>query len=192
MSGAYEHNWAKHMDAPDATLEGAFARWQNRLPLYNLRLNNLSAAIIRAQIPEIAHRVRAGRSNHDHVAARLDASAWFSVPRALAGEERAPDSIQFNLVRLDEREISAFVEETAARGITVQVFGQSTDNARAFWNWGFLPGGVPDLPRTRAMLMRACDVRLPARLTRAECDVIAETLLVAAETVTGGRRAYGT
>jgi hypothetical protein len=42
------------------------------------------------------------------------------------------------------------------------------------------------------MLMRACDVRLPARLTRAECDVIAETLLVAAETVTGGRRAYGT
>ncbi|MET4126962.1 aminotransferase class I/II-fold pyridoxal phosphate-dependent enzyme [Roseovarius sp. MBR-6] len=192
MSGAYEHNWAKHMDAPDATLEGAFARWQNRLPLYNLRLNNLSAAIIRAQIPEIAHRVRAGRANHDHVAARLDASAWFSVPRALAGEERAPDSIQFNLVGLDEREISAFVEEAAARGIKVQVFGQSADNARAFWNWGFLPGGVPDLPRTRAMLMRACDVRLPARLTRAECDVIADTLLVAAETVTGARRAYGT
>ncbi|PKQ11117.1 MAG: aminotransferase [Alphaproteobacteria bacterium HGW-Alphaproteobacteria-1] len=192
MSGAYEHNWAKHMDVPDATLEGAFARWQNRLPLYNLRLNNLSAAIIRAQIPEIAHRVRAGRANHDHVAARLDASAWFSVPKPLAGEERAPDSIQFNLVGMDEAEIRAFAEEAAARGIKVQVFGQSTDNARAFWNWGFLPGGVPELPRTRAMLMRACDVRLPARLTRAECDVIADTLLVAAETVTGARRAYGT
>ena len=62
MSGAYEHNWAKHMAAPDPALDAAFARWQNRLPLYNLRLSNLSAAIIRAQLPEIAARVRAGRS----------------------------------------------------------------------------------------------------------------------------------
>jgi dTDP-4-amino-4,6-dideoxygalactose transaminase len=192
MSGAYEHNWAKHIGAPDAALEAAFARWQNRLPLYNMRLNNLSAAIIRAQIPEIARRVRAGRANHDHVAARLNASAWFSVPAALPGEERAPDSIQFNLVGMDEAESRAFVEEAAARGVKVQVFGLSTDNARAFWNWRFLPGGVPDLPQTRAMLMRACDVRLPARLTRAECDVIAGALVAAAAAVTGARRAYGT
>ena len=35
------------------------------------------------------------------------------------------------------------------------------------------------------MLMRACDVRLPARLTRAELDVISEILLDAAEAVMG-------
>jgi len=192
MSGAYEHNWAKHIGAPDAALEAAFARWQNRLPLYNMRLNNLSAAIIRAQIPEIARRVRAGRANHDHVAARLNASAWFTVPEALPGEERAPDSIQFNLVGMDGAESRAFVEEAAARGVKVQVFGLSTDNARAFWNWRFLPCGVPELPQTRAMLMRACDVRLPARLTRAECDAIAGALVAAAAAVTGARRAYGT
>ena len=34
-----------------------------------------------------------------------------------------------------------------------------------------------------SMLMRACDVRLPARLTHAECDAIADVLLAAAETV---------
>ncbi|MAU53811.1 MAG: aminotransferase [Roseovarius sp.] len=192
MSGAYEHNWAKHMAAPDPALEAAFARWQNRLPLYNLRLSNLSAAIIRAQLPEIPRRVRAGRANHDHVAARLDAAPWFSVPEALPGEERAPDSIQFNLLGLDESETRAFAEEAAARGVKVQVFGLSADNARAFWNWRFLPGGVPDLPRTRAMLMRACDVRLPARLTRAECDMMADILLSAAAAVMEGQRAYGT
>jgi dTDP-4-amino-4,6-dideoxygalactose transaminase len=48
MSGAYEHNWKKH-----PVLQDAFARWQNRLPLYNTRLNNLSAAVIRPQIAEI-------------------------------------------------------------------------------------------------------------------------------------------
>jgi dTDP-4-amino-4,6-dideoxygalactose transaminase len=192
MSGAYEHNWAKHIAAPDAALEAAFARWQNRLPLYNLRLSNLSAAIIRAQLPEIARRVRSGRANHDRVAARLQAAPWFSVPEALPGEERAPDSIQFNLVGMSDGETRDFAEAAAARGVKVQVFGQSADNARAFWNWGFLPGPAPDLPRTRAMLMRACDVRLPARLTQAECDAVAGVIVAAAEAVMGAPRAYGT
>jgi dTDP-4-amino-4,6-dideoxygalactose transaminase len=192
MSGAYEHNWAKHMDGPDPALDAAFAAWQNRLPLYNLRLSNLSAAIIRAQLPEVPARVRAGRANHDHVAARLGASPHLSVPAPLAGEERAPDSIQFNLVGLSDAEARDFAEGAAARGVKVQVFGQSADNARAFWNWGFLPGGTPDLPRTREMLMRACDVRLPARLSRAECDAVADILLAAMAGVTGARRAYGT
>lgn len=192
MSGAYEHNWAKHMDARDAGLEAAFARWQNKLPLYNLRLNNLSAAIIRPQLPEVARRVSCGRAGHDHVAGRLNTSRWLSVPDKLPPEARAPDSIQFNLVGLSDAETRAFTEAAAARGIKVQVFGLSTDNARAYWNWQFLPGETPDLPRTRAMLMRACDVRLPARLTRTELDFIADALISAAEDVMIPTRAYGT
>jgi dTDP-4-amino-4,6-dideoxygalactose transaminase len=192
MSGAYEHNWAKHVTGPDAALEAAFARWQNKLPLYNLRLNNLSAAIIRAQLGEIDRRVADGRANHDYMAARLNASPWLHVPDKLGPEQRAPDSIQFNLVGLDEAETRAFAAAAAARGVKVQVFGLSSDNARAFWNWQFIPGPLPELPRTRAMLMRACDARLPARLTRPELDVIADALTGAAEDVMGPARAYGT
>ena len=59
----------------------------------------------------------------------------------------------------------------------------SNDNARAVWNWQFL-GETPNLPKTRAMLMRACDVRLPARLSREECSAIADAVLAAADTVT--------
>ena len=64
-------------------------------------------------------------------------------------------------------------------GVSVQIFGLSPDNARAFWNWKFL-GDVPDLPVTRAMLARACDVRLPARLNQSELDFIADALIAAA------------
>lgn len=192
MSGAYEHNWAKHMTEDDAALKAAFAHWQNKLPLYNLRMGNLSAAIIRPQLGEVARRVRDGRANHDYVAARLNTSPWLQVPDKLPREERAPDSIQFNLVGLSDDDTNAFVEAAAARGIKVQVFGMSTDNARAFWNWGFLPEAPGDLPRTRAMLMRACDVRLPARLTRDELDFVAEALTGAAGDVLGEARAYGT
>ncbi len=189
LSGAYEHNWRKH--GVDAALEAAFARWQNRLPLYNLRLSNLSAAVIRPQLAEIPRRVRDGRRNHDRVAAAIDAAPWISVPQKLGPEERAPDSLQFNLVGMTDDDVRAFVAAASEGGVSVQVFGLSTDNARAFWNWAFL-GDVPDLPRTRAMLMRACDTRLPARLTPADCDAVAGVLLRAAEQVMGAVRGYGT
>ncbi|UWQ34245.1 aminotransferase class I/II-fold pyridoxal phosphate-dependent enzyme [Leisingera sp. M527] len=183
MSGAYEHNWKKHKgphgeNTPD--LEQAFAKWQNQLPLYNLRMNNLSAAVIRPQLPELARRVRDGLANHDYVAERLNASPFFDVPAPLAPERRAPDSIQFNLAGLSEAQTRAFASAAEAKGVKVQVFGLSIDNARAFWNWQFLRD-QPDLPQTRAMLMKACDVRLPVRLTHAELDVIADILLSAVE-----------
>lgn len=194
MSGAYEHNWRKHQ-APEGdntgALEAAFGRWQNMLPLYNLRLSNLAAAIIRPQLAEVPRRVRDGRANHDYVAELLNSSPWLNVPNKLAPEERAPDSIQFNLQGMDTAQILAFQDAANTRGIKVQVFGQSADNARAFWNWQFIPN-LPELPKTRAMLMSACDVRLPARLTKDELDVIASALGGAAQDVMDPRPVYGT
>ncbi|WP_439524812.1 DegT/DnrJ/EryC1/StrS family aminotransferase [Marivita sp.] len=177
MSGAYEHNWKKH-----AVLHDAFAKWQNKLPLYNLRLSNLSAAVIRPQLPELERRVRDGRRNHDHVASRLRQSPWITVPHSLPKEERAPDSLQFSLVDMDNHDVDAFVEAAKSLGVSIQVFGRSTDNARAFWNWEFL-GPVPDLPKTRKMLARACDCRLPARLSVSDCDSVADVILSAIDHV---------
>jgi perosamine synthetase len=175
MSGAYEQNWKKHPG-----LQNSFGHWQNRLPLYNLRMQNLSAAVIRPQLPLVFDRAARGLAGHDHVAARLNASAHLQVPDALPPETRAPDSIQFNLTGAwSDDQALGFQRAAKARGVSVQVFGLSEGNARAFWNWQFL-GDPPDLPQTRAMLMRACDVRLPARLTVAELDYIADALIGAA------------
>ena len=186
MSGAYEHNWKKH-----DVLQEAFAKWQNKLPLYNQRMSNLAAAVIRPQLPELARRIRDGRTNHDYMAAKLNASQWIEVPEKLAPEVRAPDSIQFNMVGMSEPEIRAFADASKARGISVQVFGLSADNARAFWNWDFLPEKF-DLPQTRAMLMKACDVRMPVQLPREALDTIADILLASVEDVMGETKAYGT
>ncbi len=186
MSGAYEHNWKKH-----PVLHDVFARWQNKLPLYNLRLNNLSAAIIRPQLAELPRRVRDGRANHDYVAERLNLSPWMQVPEKLAPEVRAPDSIQFNLHGMSDDDVRRFSRAAAVQGVKVQVFGLSSDNARAFWNWQFIPD-LPELPQTRAMLMRACDVRLPVQLGRDDLDAIIAVLVNAAAEVMPPQRAYGT
>ena len=177
LSGAYEHNWKKH-----PVLHDAFAKWQNKLPLYNLRMSNLSAAVIRPQLNELERRVRDGRRNHDHVARQIGQSPWITVPDALPQENRAPDSLQFTLVDTSDAEVDQFVERCKDQGLSVQVFGRNKDNARAFWNWEFL-GTAPDLPKTRAMLARACDCRLPARLTLADCDQVADVILSAIDDV---------
>ncbi|WP_339113698.1 aminotransferase class I/II-fold pyridoxal phosphate-dependent enzyme [Thioclava sp. GXIMD2076] len=174
MSGAYEHNWKKHPG-----LTARCEAWQNRLPLYNCRMQNLSAAILLPQLGEISRRAADGLRNHDHVAERLGESRWLSVPPALPPETRAPDSLQFLLSGdWSDEEARAFQAEAKAQGVSVSVFGLSTDNARAFWNWQFLTD-LPDLPKTRAMLMRACDIRLPARLTQPDLEFIADALLEA-------------
>ncbi|HBQ35940.1 MAG TPA: aminotransferase [Rhodobacteraceae bacterium] len=177
MSGAYEHNWKKHPVVHDR-----FEFWQNKLPLYNLRLQNLSAAVARAQISKVPERVINGLRNHDYVADLLNKTPYFSVPDALGPESRAPDSIQFNLVDFSDEQTLAFADETKRIDMAVQVFGLSKDNARAFWNWQFI-GETPHLPQTRAMLMRACDVRLPARLKTPDLDYITNALIKSAELV---------
>ncbi|MEM9170354.1 MAG: aminotransferase class I/II-fold pyridoxal phosphate-dependent enzyme [Pseudomonadota bacterium] len=175
MSGAYEDNWRKHPVVGDRC-----AAWRDRLPLYNVRLNNLSAAIVRAQLKEVPRRVADGRRNHDHAAARLSAEPWFDVPAALPGEARAPDSIQFNIVGVgDDALVRRFTQAADARGLNIQVFGLSDGNARAFWNWRFLPRQA-GLKPTKAMLRRACDVRLPARLSLDEVDTIVDVVIAAA------------
>ena len=186
MSGAYEHNWKKH-----PVLQDAFGTHQNKLPLYNLRLSNLSAAVIRPQLPHLARRIGDGRRNHDHVAALLDQSPHIHVPDPLKGEVRAPDSIQFNLLDMSDAQVAGFVAAAGADGVKVQVFGASADNARAFWNWQFIPD-LPELPQTRNMLMRACDVRLPVHLPTDTLNAVADVLLHAVATAVTPHRAYGT
>ena len=180
MSGAYEHNWIKHQGD-----QANFEKWQNKLPLYNLRINNLSAALINAQLPELNSRIEKGRRNHDFTAERLNKSPWISVPAKLMPEERAPDSIQFNLINLDTDEIDLFEKITSQSGLNVQIFGRTKDNARAFWNWQFLPETF-ELPKTRKMLMSACDVRLPSRLSLYECKAISDVILYAISTIKSG------
>ena len=183
MSGAYEHNWKKH-----PVLQDAFAHWQNQLPLYNLRMSNLAAAVIRPQLPQLPRRVANGLRNHDYVAEKLSQSPFINVPSPLPGEVRAPDSIQFNLQNMEDAAIRTFASAADAGGVKVQVFGQSTDNARAFWNWQFIPD-LPELAQTREMLMRACDVRLPVQLSRADLDQVCDVILKALDTTANARAA---
>ncbi len=177
MSGAYEANWVKHQSGANT-----FAKYQNTLPLYNTRMSNLSATVIRPQLSEIARRAADGLKNHDYLAEKLDASPSIAVPACLPAEHRAPDSLQFNLVGFSDEQANDLINICTKNGLKLSIFGLHADNARVFWNWKFL-NDVPELPRTRAMLMRACDLRLPATLQQVHLDELADIILGGVERV---------
>ncbi|GHA54846.1 aminotransferase DegT [Amylibacter ulvae] len=183
MSGAYENNWKKHQT--DANI---FAKYQNTLPLYNTRMSNLSAVVIRPQLAEVARRASDGLTNYEYLAAKLNQSEFVTVPDALTGEHRAPDSMQFNLNGFSDADATRFVQTCAGNGLNISIFGLQSENARVFWNWKFLKN-LPELPKTRAMLMRACDLRLPAALKREHLDTLAEIILSSLASVKSSQQA---
>ncbi|MGB4834373.1 MAG: aminotransferase class I/II-fold pyridoxal phosphate-dependent enzyme [Candidatus Moraniibacteriota bacterium] len=155
MSGAYEKNWQRHSCA-----DRIFEKYENVLPLYNMRLSNLSAVVIRSQIPFIDERVQKGLDKIDFLKKMLKNCPLISIPEVDKRERQAPDSIQFNLNGFSDAEMRQFMSLVRERGVSLYVFGLHEGNARVFWNWKFI-GNIPELPKTRSMLIKACDIRIP-------------------------------
>ena len=146
MSGAYESNWKKHGAAADGL--GAY---QNKLPLYNLRMSNLAAAVIRPQLPEVEQRAAQGLRNHDALAAVLNGHPkcfrFLPVYRRNTGHRTV---FSFAMSGLSEPQITSFVRIANEAGLGVGVFGAQPGNARAFWNWEFSgkPSRIAANPRS--------------------------------------------
>ena len=85
------------------------------------------------------------------------------------------DSIQFNVSpEVTDEQIQVFLDECKAHGLPVELFGHKS-NARNFVNWGFAPADEP-LPRTAAMLSRACDCRMPLMWDDEDFDDMADVI----------------
>lgn len=176
-SGCYERYWKQHGYG-----EARFAELQNQLPLYNTRMTNLTAALVGSQIGMLEARIRQCARNHALLVAILAESHNIVVPPRPRQARPVLDTIQFRLAGLSEDQRREFARVLQLEGVGLTVLGLDPDNARAFWNWGFL--GTPSpLPRTEEMLKATCDLRLPATLSSREVAAIGEVILDALDYV---------
>jgi len=171
-AGSYETKWKSHMARPEIVAE-----YQDQLPSFNFRMNNLTAAVIRAQLPMLPERVEFLTQKYERLAKLINRSVNMQVPERPDKLTIAPDSIQFNLMGLDDEAKQAFVERCNDSGIAVNIFGtKGSRNARCYWNWKYL-GDVGEHPRTREMLASACDLRLPHALTMDDIEELGGMLV---------------
>ena len=175
-SGAYEELHQRHGIA-----SVAFEHYRDRFPINNLRMNELTGAILRSQLVYIEERAALYRKNYDYLVAGLSQCNAVELPEADSREERVPDSIQFKLKGFNGTQVADVVALVKAAGLPLSAFGIDKSNARFFRNWKYCE--TPYLPRTEAAIRHTCDVRLPSSLTQDDLDDFVDVVVSAIEQV---------
>ncbi|HSF64991.1 MAG TPA: aminotransferase class I/II-fold pyridoxal phosphate-dependent enzyme [Paracoccaceae bacterium] len=176
LSGSYMH-YARHGAGPD---EAAFAEAKFDMPNCSVRMDALRACLLIDQLATLPDRVARWRFLYRAAEAGLADLPGLTLPQRPQAEDFVGSSIQFLLPpEWDSARASALVTACAARGVVLAWFGAAEPQGftSRFDSWRYAPS--PDLPRTRALLARLCDMRLP--LTFDKDDVAVVTAIIAQE-----------
>jgi perosamine synthetase len=196
MSGAYENNYKLHM------VEGRGGnKYKCQLPVFNCRLNNLSAAIVRPQLQMIEKTILQTNKNYWIFREKLKEFKEISFPASdffLHSEgfmasytnmnRPVRDSIQMH-IDLDEKCKMSLLHLCNTQNIPISYLGGvHNTNARLFWNWRFLPYTIryEDICKnTKAMLDNVFDLRLPLHFTEKETEAVADGFAAFMRRLTG-------
>lgn len=176
LSGAYERLHEKHFYSRE--LNDFFIKYRKLLAPHNMRMAEHTAAIAYSQLAYINARARTYREHYAYLTEKLSVSERIELPVQDKRELRAPDSVQFRLKGFSERQMQRFMEAVRRTNLPLSAFGADEDNARVPWNWQYIKE-APQVPKTRAHLKNACDMRLPSTLTTQHLDFLADTILAA-------------
>ena len=173
LAGAYEGRIARHFTDGPPPLDTDLA-----LPLLSLRMDEIRAALLRAELVRLPQRLECFHRNYSYVADALAGVEGIRIrqpvaPGAYLGEAfifRVPDDGEPGKAQW-------FADALCAEGIDARNLGSARDtNVRAFWNWRFLFPGADvaqiqaKLPVTTGHLQDAVDVALSSTLSREDCD----------------------
>ncbi|VAW66080.1 hypothetical protein MNBD_GAMMA09-2848 [hydrothermal vent metagenome] len=173
-AGSYEELYKKHLSRPmdDALFESI----KFNVPNFSLRMNNLTASVLRPQVDLIDERIESYKEKYSRLVSILSGSNYIHIPESVSCTENIGDSLQFNLIDFNSCNVADFITDCADRGVKVQVFG-SDDNARDFRNWQYSFDDEPDMKNTAEIISCACDLRLPITFTLHDIELIGAIIM---------------
>jgi len=157
-------------------------------PNYSGRMDNLRAAILRAQLPLLDENCKRWNELYEAAETALNTIPGIDVPQRPLKEAYVGSSIQFRPQCLDDPErISDFLSSCAARGVELKWFGSHDPQGftSRYDSWRYL-GEAPELPQTLEILANTLDMRIP--LTFHLQDMALITSIIADELTNAGVR----
>ena len=144
---------------------------------YSCRMDNLRAALVRAQLPHLDDNIARWNQLYDRFYAHLSAAAGIDIPARRQAEFYVGSSIQFRTTGLSKAEIPAFITRCAKRGVELKWFGADAPAAftSRYDSWAYL-GDIPHLPATHAALDKTIDMRIPLTFNGDDCDIISSII----------------
>ena len=169
FSGSYML-YDRHVAAPDMDV---FLEVRLDTPNYSGRMDNLRAAILRPQLRMLDEKCRRWNELYRTLEEGLRRVPGVTMPLRSPDEDYVGSSIQFSLNELSEAQFHRFLSGCAERGIDLKWFGAEEPKGftSRYDSWRYLPP-QQDLPQTRRVLSRLCDMRVPLTFDEADCRQI--------------------
>ena len=172
-SGSYM-NYASHGAIP---AEDVFRRVRLDVPNCSARLDNVRAALIRAEMPQLDGNIARWNARYRIIEDGLRAASCLRVVDRAQHEAFVGSSIQFHADGLRAGTIPEFVAACACQGVEIKWFGAAEPRGftSRYDSWRYL-GELPDLKRTKAALSTTCDMRIPLTFDEDDCRNIATVI----------------
>lgn len=187
-SGSYMLH-AQHRSAPPPEV---IAAWEEQTPNFSMRMTALAAALLRPQLQDLPRRAARWNAIHDRIGAAIARCQHVRLPPRSPKERYSATSVQFSLTGFEDSEIAAVLDRCAARGLPIKWFGAGRQrgftSAPRHWRYA---GEQGRMAQTHAILAGLCDIRTPLSLTDEDCDLAAEILREAIETIVSARAETG-
>jgi dTDP-4-amino-4,6-dideoxygalactose transaminase len=168
LSGSYML-YSRHRAAPPPE---AFAQLRYETPNMSGRMDNLRAALLRAQLPDLPRQCARWNERYRAVEAGLRGVPGLRVIERGEKEGFVGSSIQFLLPDWPEPALTRVLTRCAARGVELKWFGAAEPAAftSRYDSWRY--AAPPALPRTDRVLAGLVDLRLPLTFSLEDCALI--------------------
>ncbi len=157
--------------------EDIFQKVRLHSPNYSGRMDQMRAAILRAQLPLLEDNLMRWNVLYDRLHTRLSAMQGVIIPQRKQEEFYVGSSIQFRVDSIARENIPAFIAACNARGVELKWFGEDEPKAYTsrYDSWRYIDD-IPVLPMTLKILEKTLDMRVPLTFTAEDCDVIADII----------------
>ena len=186
MSGSYENNYKLHSSKSNDIAK----RYKNHLPVFNVRMNNITAALAIPQIKNIETTIDHTNKNYNNLSKHLLERKEIEFPKENLTIRSVRDSAQMR-IKLNQNSLENLKSELNDINIPISYFGGlNNSNARLYQNWAFLENRNHILPNTKKNLSEVFDLRLPIHFQSKDIDIIAKSFLQVFDKVKGQKNSF--
>jgi dTDP-4-amino-4,6-dideoxygalactose transaminase len=173
LSGSYML-FERHDAAPEIAV---FKDIKLDTPNYSGRMDNLRAAILRAQLPLLDKNCERWNVRYRALEQRLLENTDITLPSRPEQEHYVASSLQFRVERLANRQVPAFIADCANRGVELKWFGGNEPQGftSRYDSWRYIES-KQRLPQTLKILACTFDLRIPLTFSVEDMVVIGEII----------------
>jgi dTDP-4-amino-4,6-dideoxygalactose transaminase len=173
LSGSYML-FERHEAAPEIAV---FKDIKLDTPNYSGRMDNLRAAILRAQLPLLDKNCERWNARYRALEKRLAQNTDITLPNRPKQEHYVASSLQFRIERLANQQIPTFIADCANRGVELKWFGGKEPQGftSRYDSWRYIDS-KQSLPQTLKILANTFDLRIPLTFSVEDMTVIGEII----------------